>query len=95
MLPAGEGRFKLLLQPQGAEAAQALAAGQKIERLPLFIFESLKAPVELTQQKTWRQVLDDGGPIAWIIAGLGACGLLLVLARVAILRYAGQGRRLV
>nr|BAL53706.1 MotA/TolQ/ExbB proton channel [uncultured Gammaproteobacteria bacterium] len=91
LLPAGEGRLKLLPNPQASEAAKALAAGQQPPTLPVFLFESLKHPVELEQRKTWRQELDDGGPIAWVIAGLGVLGLALALLRAAILLAAGWG----
>jgi len=96
LLPAGEGKLKLLPHPKGEEAAKALAAGQSQSVLPLFLFESLKQAVEPQAHKTWRQVLDDGGPIAWIIAGLGGLGLALSLIRTVILLYEGQGgKRLV
>ncbi len=96
LLPAGEGKLKLLTSPQGEEAAKTLTTGQKLSVLPLFLFENLKQAVEPKQKKTWRQVLDDGGPIAWIIAGLGGLGLALSLIRTATLLYAGRGgKRLV
>lgn len=91
LLPAGEGRLKLLDRPKGEEVSKALIADQKVPVLPLFLFESLKQPVELEQAKTWRQVLDDGGPIAWIIAGLGVFGLVLTLVRAGILTRSGWG----
>lgn len=94
LLPAGEGRLKLLDQPKGMAVAKALIAGQAVPVLPLFLFENVKQSVELEQAKTWRQVLDDGGPIAWIIAGLGGLGLLLALTRTGILtgsEWGGKG----
>lgn len=96
LLPAGENRLKLLENPKGTDAAKALAASQTPAVLPLFLFESLKQAIEPEQKKTWRQTLDDGGPIAWIIAGLGVLGLMLALVRTAILLRSGLGgRRLV
>jgi biopolymer transport protein ExbB len=96
LLPAGENRLKLLANPKGADIAKALAAGQTPPVLPLFLFESLKQAIELEQKKTWRQTLDDGGPIAWLIAGLGVLGGILALLRTAILLRSGLGgKRLV
>ncbi len=91
LLPAGEERLKLLDSPKGTEVAHALAAGEKPSVLPLFLFESLKQAVELEQTRTWRQELDDGGPIAWLTAGLGVLGLALAAIRSLILTRAGWG----
>ncbi len=91
LLPAGEGRLRLLDRPAGAKFAKALGKDQRISVAPLFLFESLTQPVEPEQTKTWQQVLHDGGPIAWIIAGLGVFGLLLALVRVGILTGSGWG----
>ncbi|MCX8048094.1 MAG: MotA/TolQ/ExbB proton channel family protein [Methylohalobius sp.] len=91
LLPAGEGRLKLIENPKGTDTAQALVAAQTPSALPVFLFENLKQAVQLEQKRNWRQELDAGGPIAWIIAGLGVLGLLLAAVRIAILLHAGWG----
>ncbi|BCX82556.1 biopolymer transport protein ExbB [Methylomarinovum caldicuralii] len=91
LIPAGNGHLKLIDQPGGAETAKALANGESPSLLRLFLFENLNKAVELEQEKTWKQILDDGGPIAWIIAALGVIGLVLALLRMAILTQAGWG----
>ncbi|MBN2804030.1 MAG: MotA/TolQ/ExbB proton channel family protein, partial [Deltaproteobacteria bacterium] len=40
--------------------------------------------------KTWREIVDSGGVIAWIIVGLGIIALIMVLLRIIILTMAGR-----
>ncbi len=91
LIPAGEGRLKLLNKPGGAKTANALAEGESLSHFSLFLFENLNKAVEIQAEKTWRGILNDGGPIAWIIAGLGALGGLLILVRLGIIIGAGRG----
>ncbi|MFP4598793.1 MAG: MotA/TolQ/ExbB proton channel family protein [Persicimonas sp.] len=92
LAPAGDGRLKLWKQ-DAAESARALAEGESPQRLQAFLFESLDKPVEERKEKTWREIINSGGVIAWVIVGLGGLGVLLVLLRVLILWRSGANTR--
>ncbi len=89
LAPAGDRRLKLW-KKDAAESARALADGRSPELLDVFLFESLDKAVEEQEQKTWLDVVNSGGIIAWVIVGLGMLGLLLVIARAFILARAGS-----
>ena len=90
LLPAGENRLKLAPELGGEAMAQALAQGRPPRVLPAFLFENRAKAVELKPEKTFRQVLDDGGPIAWTIAALGAVGVIFAAIRLFVLARAGR-----
>ena len=95
LTPAGGGRFKL--DPPGGEAtARALAEGRTPAVLQLFLFESADQNFEVRAEKTFEVFMRGGGAIGWVIVGLGAFALLLVIARGLLLALAARngGRRL-
>jgi biopolymer transport protein ExbB len=92
LAPAGDGRLKLW-EANAAQTARAMADGRRPEVLQAFLFESLDAPVEEQQEKTWLDIVNSGGVIAWVIVALGALGVLLVLLRALILWRAGANAR--
>ena len=87
LAPAGEGELKIW-DTESADAAQAIAAGQMPDPLPIFLFESLNAEVERKATKGLFDVVNDGGVIGWIIFFLGLLGLALVILRVIFLQRA-------
>jgi biopolymer transport protein ExbB len=87
LAPAGDGELKIW-NDSSAETAQALAAGQAPDVLPIFLFESLNAEVERKVAKGVLETVDSGGVIGWIIFFLGLVGLVLVLLRVGFLQRA-------
>ncbi|MFP4607297.1 MAG: MotA/TolQ/ExbB proton channel family protein [Thiohalospira sp.] len=89
LLPAGEGQLKLASESH-AETAEALAAGEVPESLPLFLYTSLDDEVSESTSDTILGTIEKGGTIAWLIVGLGALALLLVLGRIAILLRASS-----
>ncbi len=93
LAPAGAGRLKLW--PAAGEtaesAARALAAGEAPASLPLFLYESLDEAIEPKASKSAAEVIAEGGVIAWVIVGIGALALLMILARIVILLRAGWG----
>ncbi len=92
LAPAGNGRLKLWKKDASA-SARAVAKGEQPGVLEAFLFESLEKAVEEQREKTWLDIVNSGGVIAWVIVGLGILGLLLVLGRVLILWRAGANTR--
>jgi biopolymer transport protein ExbB len=96
LAPAGEGRLKIWESEEGAAAAKAVVAGTFPDPLPVFLYESLDEGIEEKKSRTLAETAEAGGIIAWVLVGLGALVLLLVLGRVFILwRAAGNAERLV
>jgi len=90
LAPAGNGRLKLMEEKNGGrKTAEALAVGELPGTLGIFLYESTEDNVEPSEEKTWLGTINSGGAIAWVIVGMAAIGLLLVLLRCAILVLAG------
>ncbi|MFC3194612.1 MotA/TolQ/ExbB proton channel family protein [Marinicella sediminis] len=87
LAPAGEQQFKVW-QDSDPEAAAGIFNGQSAGLLPIFLYESALKAIEEREQKTIISVINSGGLIAWIIAGLGAFALLLIVLRVFFLNRA-------
>jgi len=90
LVPAGNGEFKIWNQPGSEDDARALYSNQSPETLDIFVYENLEKDVEYQKEKTYQDVLRDGGVIGYVIVGLGAFGLLLLLVRVLFLLRAGS-----
>ena len=88
LAPAGDGELKIW-NTETAEQAEALAAGQMPDPLPIFLFESLNAEVEKKTAKGLFETVSSGGVIGWIIFFLGLIGLVMVVLRVVFLQRAG------
>jgi biopolymer transport protein ExbB len=85
LAPAGAGYLKLWPHAS-AGAARALAEGEALPpRMPIFLYESLERSIDPKAAKTPLTIVEAGGPIAWVIVGLGAAALLLVVLRALIL----------
>ena len=93
LAPAGDGRLRLWSKPSEA-TAKALASGEYPDQLEIFLYENLERNVEEKQEKTWQQILEDGGAVGWVIVALGLLGVLLVVWRVLFLLFqvAGMAR---
>lgn len=93
LAPAGEKQFKVW-QDSDPAAAQGIFNGiendngQNSGLLPIFLYESSIKAIEEKQQKTILSVIESGGIIAWIIAGLGVFALLLIILRIFFLNRA-------
>jgi biopolymer transport protein ExbB len=87
LAPAGEGQFKVW-QDSDPKAAEAIFQGNNSGLLPIFLYESSIKAIEEKEQKTIVSVINSGGLIAWIIAGLGIFALLLILLRIFFLNRA-------
>ncbi len=87
LAPAGEKQFKVW-QDSDPEAAMGIFKGQDNGLLPIFLYESTIKAIEEKTQKTVLSVINSGGLIAWIIAGLGLFALLLIILRIFFLNKA-------
>ncbi len=87
LAPAGEKQFKVW-QDSDTDAAMGVFKGQGTGLLPIFLYESSIKAIEEKEQKTILSVINSGGVIAWIIAGLGLFALLLIILRVFFLNRA-------
>ncbi len=90
LAPAGNGSYKLWNALGSSDDAKALFAGEMKSELDIFIYENLEKEVEYKKEKTLQDTLDGGGTIGYIILGLGALGLLLLLLRVFLLSRSGS-----
>jgi biopolymer transport protein ExbB len=90
LAPAGSQKLKLW-PVDAADSARALRENRRPDALQIFLYESLEKAVPEQQKKTALAVIQSGGIIAWVIVGLGALALLLVLARFAILVWTSRG----
>jgi biopolymer transport protein ExbB len=90
LAPAGNGEYKLWNEPGSEDDAKALYAKKMIDPLDIFIYENLDKDIPYKKEKTLEDTLRAGGVIGYIILGLGAFGLLLLLLRVILLLRSGS-----
>jgi biopolymer transport protein ExbB len=90
--PIGDNRFQVHEDLEG-DLANSIRTGQLTGSLPLFLYEGTGTAVEPAESKTIAQILEAGGVVAYVIAGLGIAALALALIRVWILSVSGRGRR--
>ncbi len=96
LAPVGGGKLKLWPAEDGTAAALALAGGERLSKLGIFLYESLDKGVEERKEKTVADIVKAGGVIGWVIIAIGLVALLMVLARIVILmRSASNTERLV
>ncbi|MEC8022443.1 MAG: MotA/TolQ/ExbB proton channel family protein [Myxococcota bacterium] len=93
LAPAGDGHLWLWPAADTADVAKRLAAGEAVATLPLFLYETLQKRVEKPEEKTWRDTVESGGVIAWVIVYLGLVGVALVVLRALVLWWLGLGTR--
>lgn len=95
LAPAGGGQLKLWSKDDASASARALSdpSAPLPETIGVFLFESLDKNIEEKQARTWLETIQLGGLVAWVIVGLGALGVLLVLARAALFLWSGAGTR--
>lgn len=83
--PAGDGRLQLVNDASGTDSARAIASGNPTQSLSLFLYENLEKSIEVPEAKTAQGIIQAGGVIAYVIAGLGIVAFLLLLARIVLL----------
>lgn len=70
---------------RGHAAARALLAHQAPDLLPVYLFDPEAKLREAPEHKTFWEVTQAGGTIAWIILAIGLLGVLLGLERIVTL----------
>lgn len=81
LAPAGGGLFKIW-PSNSADAAEALAKGEQPRTLPLYLFESSTKAVSERHDKTFSEIVEAGGVIAYVIVILGIIGGVMLVARI-------------
>jgi biopolymer transport protein ExbB len=91
LVPAGGGQLRLWDAPgqNGGDSALALAKGNRISPLGVYLFENINTAVTEPEAKTIAGEIGKGGFIGYIILALGTLGLALVALRAAFLKNAG------
>jgi biopolymer transport protein ExbB len=89
LAPAGAGRLKVWSE-DAYQAAAELLSGKRPGEIPIFLYESVTKGIDDTVDATPLEHIDNGGPIAWVIAGLGVFALLLIVVRFALLQRASS-----
>ncbi len=90
LAPAGNGKYKLWNASSSSDDAKAFLSNNPPKNVDIFIYENLEKDVPYTKKKTYKDTLKAGGIIGYIILGLGAFGLFLLLLRVFILMFSGS-----
>jgi biopolymer transport protein ExbB len=85
LMPAGGGKLRLSRYPEGFPVQDLLDEGTRLDRIRLFLFETLEKPAEERPVVTLWGHVASGGIIGWVIVGLGLLGLLLAGIRAALL----------
>ncbi len=83
--PAGNGRLQLVNDPKGIDSAKAIESGERSQNISLFLYENLEKSIEIPEAKTAQSIIQAGGVIAYVIAGLGVLAFLLLLGRILLL----------
>lgn len=90
LAPAGGGALKVWEQP-AAENARALAGGRAPGELGIYLHGSLDTAAPTEEAEGIIAHIHSGGPIAWVIVAIGVVAVLLILARVILLKRASAG----
>jgi biopolymer transport protein ExbB len=83
--PAGDGRLQLVNHLEGAASAQGVESGKLGQSVSLFLYENLEKSIEIPEAKTAESIIQAGGVIAYVIAGLGVFAFMLLLGRIVLL----------
>lgn len=77
----------------GGATGDALVADRTEPVMGLFLHEGRTKRIDERDPKTLQDILEAGGLVGYVILGLGALAILLMLARIGTLAAAGGGRR--
>lgn len=80
LMPVGLGKLKLT----EADLSQTLSkfkSGEFVGELPLFLYETTSKGVEVKKDKSFMEMVEAGGSIAYVIVALGLFALVLVVIR--------------
>ncbi len=80
LMPVGLGKLKLT-EMDLAEEIKLLRKGDEIPSLPIFLYENTSKGIEPKKDKSFYDIVEAGGAIAYVIVGLGLIALLLAFVR--------------
>ena len=81
LIPLGEGRLGLRRELSGSATATTLIGGGRFDIAELYIFEGEDKAILEREEQTLEDTMEAGGAVGWVIMGLGALVLVLVVAR--------------
>jgi biopolymer transport protein ExbB len=84
LAPAGSGELKAI-HAETADSLRALRGEEKLPSVKMYLFESPYAEAIEQTEKSWIDVVDDGGRIAWIIFYMGVFAAILTVIRYIVL----------
>jgi biopolymer transport protein ExbB len=90
LVPQGQGRFQGW-RNGGGETGAALSAGTPQAAMGLFLHEGRAKRVDERPPKTLDDILEAGGTVGYVILGLGALAVVLMLLRALTLATNGRG----
>jgi biopolymer transport protein ExbB len=80
LMPVGLGKLKLTEQDLTHTLSQ-FKSGEFIGDLPVFLYETTSKGVEVKKDKSFVEMIEAGGSIAYVIVGLGILAMVLVVIR--------------
>lgn len=89
LVPAGEDMLTLVPDPQ-PRVVRAFVQGETLTQLPMFLHEGTQKTVEIQKEKTFTDTMAAGGPIGFVILGLGVLGCLMIVVRAVNLRLVSR-----
>jgi len=88
LVPAGNNRFRLWAEPS-ADIAEGILNGRFPSVLKMYLFESKERAIDITSEKSVKEIIDSGGLIGWVIVALGIIALFLIVVRTVVLYING------
>ncbi|MBC99563.1 MAG: hypothetical protein CME63_17595 [Halobacteriovoraceae bacterium] len=89
LMPAGLGKLKMSEQ-SFVGGLDRLTNSNEFEMIPLFLYENTVKGIEVKKDKSFMDIVHAGGAIAYVIVGLGALAMILVLIRGVLLFSASR-----
>lgn len=89
LFPVGLGKLKLSEEKMG-DTVQSLTSGTYQTSLPIFLYETTSKGIEIKKDKTFMEIVEAGGSIAYVIVALGIVALFLALVRGLLLFSASR-----
>ncbi len=89
LLPVGAGKLRLS-EMKLANKLSALRQGNLVGELPVFLYENTAKGIELKKEKSFLDIVEAGGSIAYVIVALGLVAMVLVVIRGFLLMGAAK-----
>lgn len=93
LAPAGGGRLRLVRTKTADTAEQLGSSPERVDKLPMFLYESLDELAETGEESSLQQTLQDAGVVGYVILVLGAAAVLLIVFRAIFLIGVGRSSK--